>query len=189
MKGIYTIEIENTETKEKKIIKKENAIREMYKRFYEIESFPGRFTTTYFHSYGIDPTRALIIPKEEDTPLTNTENEIILKSSMWDMTTSGYWTVEPSIYSNCQKHIGLSLDSRELETTKKHIYFSTGYLSGPFTVPGIMVYWICRYATKSSNPDYYAESRLFSAADIDPTIQVESNERIKFYYELIQEWE
>jgi hypothetical protein len=174
-RGIFTINIENIKTGEKKIIKKENAINPYYRWHWDLEDVP----------------ELLVIPNSHDyKPVIDSTGDINLPDDFW------YWhTYEISTYNtyndlwdNYPDLItkGITQDSKSLLSDGKHTYFSTDYIEGPFVLFGILIYWVKHQRTTGWG--YETWERLFSALEVEPELSITEDERVYFHYELVQEW-
>lgn len=176
IRGIFTIEIVNKNTGDIKVIKKENAVNPYYKKMFNVNDIPNRFT----------------LASENEVPLTDGAGNITVPSYILYTNVYVYDMYNnPAIssvynYSYGLTYQSISKTSELLDEIGKHSFFNTDYFEGPFNLNGIILskeWW----SNVGSYDERYFE-RLFSCLDITPSISITDEEKVKFYYEFVQEW-
>jgi len=174
MKGIYTIE---------KI--KRNGKTETF-------SIPNLISDYYKKDYNADnQIKTLVFPDSEWCPVVsgdsfNLPSDFIYRYVVYHSYHSWeLYSWDSDVYN--LPSYSLTRTGQELLQDGKHTYFETDYINGPFEICGLCVFWNLYWRGESY--DYRSSNRLFSATNILEGFAVEENEKVKFKYELFQEWE
>lgn len=174
-KGKFIIEITDNQNKTKRI-----GIDNKVNPYFETCKNPEDIPTV------------LVLPSEELTPILvggNIDlpsNYLYFKDNDFDDWSGGYpaypWQ------SDGLTSITISKDDSYVSEEGKITEYSTDYLEGSFVIKGILTFYARKQMVRVSGYKYYyTGSRLFSGVDIDD-IPVKENERVRFYYQLTQEW-
>lgn len=173
MKGVYTINIENIDTGEVKKIVKENAINPVAKRYAHPESC----------------FEVLAIAPEDELPVVDSSGNITISENlMFKSGIGSSYSFPTPLYSVYGlDYVSLSKGDGYFNSEGGVVYeYTTSYIEGEFVLGGILIY--SNEATQFAHDGSVRVNRIMSALNVDPVMNIFSNERVYFHYKLIKEW-